>query len=234
MRLFYFLFCVVATVAPGGMAAYKNAEREMTVEIGAGKEDCFYETLKSGETLDVEYQVIDGGQRNELEIDFRIFNPSGVPIVADFRKSDNAHRSTVDADGDYKICFDNSMSRFSPKIVFFEIIIENEDDANYDEFGDISFSEDVAVENYDVQVTDIEEALKSIKERISRSRHFQDQLRAVEYRDRSMAEHNFENVNFWSVCHMTIMIIAGLCQVILVRSLFDEKSSIHGIWKRFL
>ena len=47
-----------------------------------------------------------------------------------------------------------------------------------------------------------------------------------------MAEHNFERVNFWSTVQVAGMLLAGVVQVILVRSLFDEKSSLHALWKR--
>ena len=32
--------------------------KEMTVEVGPGKEECFFESVKQGFTLGVEYQVI--------------------------------------------------------------------------------------------------------------------------------------------------------------------------------
>lgn len=46
-------------------------EREMTVEVPAGAEECFFESVELGQILEVEYQVIDGGQQNELEINFK-------------------------------------------------------------------------------------------------------------------------------------------------------------------
>lgn len=42
-------------------------EREMTTPIEAGSKDCFYQHIKVGETLDIEYQVIDGGH-GDLDI----------------------------------------------------------------------------------------------------------------------------------------------------------------------
>lgn len=44
-------------------------EREMTTSIEAGSKDCFYQYIKSGETIDIEYQVIDGGH-GDLDIRF--------------------------------------------------------------------------------------------------------------------------------------------------------------------
>ena len=34
-----------------------ETERELTFEIGAGKEECFYETAEKGNIIDIEYQV---------------------------------------------------------------------------------------------------------------------------------------------------------------------------------
>ena len=90
-----------------------------------------------------------------MEISFKISKPSGVPLIADFRQPDNSHRTTVDEAGDYKICFDNTLSRFSPKIVFFEIIIESPDGDNdveeEDGFGDL-FQGVPEIDKYDIQV----------------------------------------------------------------------------------
>ncbi|XP_059094314.1 transmembrane emp24 domain-containing protein 5-like [Tigriopus californicus] len=210
-------------------------EREFTVEVPGGQEECFYESVQAGDTLDIDYQVVDGGRQNEMEISFRITRPDGVPLVADVRKSDNTHRNTVKTSGDYQICFDNTHNRFSPKIIFFEIIIEKEgeDEEGWDEFKDLIKDVPQDLEHYDMQVKDIEDALRQIKDRVSRSRHFQDQIRAFEFRDRSIAEHNFERVNFWSVVQFLLMVGVGITQVVMVRSLFDEKSYLHGIWKRF-
>ena len=75
------------------MTQVMGVEREMTVNIEAGKEECFYEDVAAGNTLTVEYQVIDGGsgQLSELDINFRIVNSQGQPIFAEFKKPDGAH-----------------------------------------------------------------------------------------------------------------------------------------------
>ena len=39
-------------------------------------------------------------------------------------------------EGDYRFCFDNSFSRMSPKVVFFELIAERDDDDEDDDDDD--------------------------------------------------------------------------------------------------
>lgn len=35
-----------------------ETERELTFEIGAGKEECFFENVEQGNIIDIEYQVM--------------------------------------------------------------------------------------------------------------------------------------------------------------------------------
>lgn len=44
-------------------------------------------------------------------------------------------------DGDYKLCFDNSFSKLSEKMVFFEVIINSQSSAGQDEWADIAMPE---------------------------------------------------------------------------------------------
>lgn len=211
-------------------------DREMTFTVPAGKEECFFETVAKGHTLTVEYQVIDSGnalsQLSDLDINFRLLTPRGAPLVAEFKKSDGAHSHTMEEMGDYKICFDNQYSYLTSKTVYFEIV--NEDEAeDYDDLAGIFDDlDDQYADDYEIQVSDIEAKLKKIKEDIAKARHLQDLIRVTDLKDRSTMEHNFERVNFMSSFYVIILIVAGLAQVVLVRSLFDEKSKINPLWKK--
>lgn len=104
----------------------------MTISIEAGTQDCFYQSAKIGETIDIEYQVIDGGH-GDLDTSFELAEPGGRIVYADFKKSDNIHRHKVLVAGDYRFCFDNTFSRINKKTVFFELIIENENGPQEDD-----------------------------------------------------------------------------------------------------
>lgn len=207
-------------------------EQDMTVEVPPGQEQCFFETVPAGNTLSVEYQVVDGGsgQYSELDINFRVMHPRGHPLVAEFKKSDGVFSQRIQELGDYKICFDNTFSFVSRKTIYFELINENED-IDYDDFESIIFSEETT-ETYEVQITEIEEKLKKIKEDVVKARHLQDLIRVTDLKDRSVAEHNFERVNYMSVIYLVVLIVAGVSQVVLLRSLFDDRSRINPLWKK--
>ena len=75
--------------------------------------------------------------------------------------------------------------------------------------------------------------LKKIKDDINKAKHQQDLIRITDLKDRSIMEHNFERVNTMSMFYVVVLIVAGISQVVLVRSLFDEKSKINPLWKKF-
>lgn len=66
---------------------------------------------------------------------------------------------------------------------------------------------------------------------MNKIKHHQDQLKAIESRDRNLQEHNFTRVNQFSVLIIVVMIVVGAVQVIMVRSLFEEHSRLHKIFK---
>jgi len=215
-------------------SAHLPQERDYSLVVDAGKEECFFEEVVKGNTLTVEYQVIDGGDEmtSELDINFKLLSPRGHPLVAEFKKSDGTHSHHIEEQGDYKICFDNTFSYLSSKTVYFEILNENEDE-DYDELRDIfGDDEEVDAEYYEVSVAEIEVKLKKIKDDIAKAKHQQDLIRITDLKDRSIMEHNFERVNLMSIFYVVFILVAGIGQVLLLRSLFDEKSKINPLWKK--
>jgi len=207
---------------------------EFTVSIEPGKDECFFVPVVKDVYLEIDYQVIDGDQ-GELDIDFHLNSPTGRRLIMESRKSDSTHRTKITEEGDYQICFDNTFSIFSVKTVFFEVSTESEDSADEDvwEDNDKAFYEGLRAEEiYDIQVQDIKDSVAKVRGQLTQAQQYQDQLRAFEARDRNVAESNFSMVNSWSMIHIGTLIITGIIQVFMVRSLFDEKSVIRKLWKQ--
>ena len=71
-----------------------------------------------------------------------------------------------------------------------------------------------------------------VRGQLTKAQQYQDQLRAFEARDRNTVESNFSRVNFWSIVHIAGLVVTGFIQVIMLRSLFDEKSAIRRVWNK--
>ncbi|XP_022905560.1 transmembrane emp24 domain-containing protein 5-like [Onthophagus taurus] len=202
-------------------------EKQITINVDPRRQDCFYETIKEQETVEVDYQVIDGAH-TDLDISFQILDPTGRVLIGDFKKTGNAHTFTTQTKGDYSFCFDNTFSTVSVKTVFFELIIDNDDDEN-DYANELELNPE---EVYELKVQDILEIIAKVKSDMNKVRQLQDIIKSVEARDRNVAEENHSTVNFFSFTQIMVMLIVGIGQVITVRSLFDEKSRVHRLWKK--
>lgn len=207
----------------------ESLEKEITVNIDAGKEECFFQNIKQGNVIDIEYQVIDG-THGELDISFQLVEPSGRVIFADFKKSENGHRVEAKVSGDYKFCFDNKFSSYNMKTVFFEIIVEGSDQD--DVWGNDDLQGLTPEEVYEGKVQDLQDVIYKVRNNLNKVQHLQETLKTYEARDRNIAEENFFKVNTWSMIQIFVMLTVGLIQVVMVKSLFDNTSKVHNIWKK--
>lgn len=205
-------------------------EREITVNVDPRREECFFQNAKSSDVIDFEYQVIDGGH-GDLDITFHLVDPNGRILAADYKKTENSHRIDATVNGDYKFCFDNTFSAFNVKTVFFELIVEGDDDS---EWGSEELDKDGLrpEEMYEVQVEDIQNVVNNVRTHLNRIRHLQEVLKSIEARDRNVVEESFFKVNTYSMVQLILMVAVGMIQVVMVRSLFDEKSRAHRLWKK--
>ncbi|XP_036943952.1 transmembrane emp24 domain-containing protein 1a isoform X2 [Acanthopagrus latus] len=172
--------------------------------------------------MEVEYQVIAG---SGLDVGFTLISPSGFRLVSDFRRSDGIHTVDATEDGDYRLCFDNSFSKLSEKMVFFEVIINSQSSAGggRDDWADVALEESVV----EYKLEDIRAAMDSVYQRLERTRQVQTLLRAFEARDRYLLEDNLWRVSFWSCLNLLVMIAVSATQIYSLRRLFDDTKRVH-------
>lgn len=209
------------------------ADSELTITVNPGMIECYYQKASTGEILEIEYQVTDAtfGDveiQQDLDINFQLYSPQGRELIADFKQADAMHRLDVKEDGDYKLCFDNTYSTFSHKTVYFEVYVDNGSDQEDWFVDEFTFSPEVI---YNDTTDQIKNSMAKVKDHLTKVKHFQDQLRAIETRDRNLQEHNFTRVNQFSIVIICVMVIVGAVQVLMLKSLFEEKSKLHRIFK---
>jgi len=61
--------------------------------------------------------------------------------------------------------------------------------------------------------------------------HSQDERRVIEKRDRKLVEQNFTFINRFSLLSTFVMIMVGLIQLFVIRSLFQEKDYLKKLFK---
>ncbi|NP_001016560.1 transmembrane emp24 domain-containing protein 5 [Xenopus tropicalis] len=199
------------------MGFSQSVDSDYTFTLPAGQKECFFQPMKRDATLEIEYQVLDGAG---LDVDFSLTSPNGELLLSEERQSDGVH-SVETIDGDYQFCFDNSFSRMSEKVIFFELILDHLNDEG-NELEDWK-SYITGTDLLDMKLEDILETINSVKGRLTKSAQIQTLLKAFEARDRNLQESNFERVTFWSVFNLTVMVVVSALQVYMLRSLFEDK-----------
>ncbi|KAF5406416.1 Suppressor/enhancer of lin-12 protein 9 [Paragonimus heterotremus] len=92
------------------------------VDIDANAEECFYERVTKGQAV---------------ILHFEIYAPDGSTIYSEVKKANGRPKFIANKDGDYKYCFGNKMSSLTPKVVLFDMEIE-EDHLKSDEKDDVN------------------------------------------------------------------------------------------------
>ena len=98
---------------------------ELTVLVPANQRECFHQILETGKTIEVEYEVVAGG---DIDINYWFYSPTNRVLQSDFKKRDGHQTLKLEETGEYRFCFDNSFSRFSQKQVYFSLRPINDND----------------------------------------------------------------------------------------------------------
>lgn len=199
-----------------------NKNMGFTFLLPAGSTECFYQRTAMNDSMEVEYQVIAG---SGLDVGFILLSPTGHRLVSDFRRSDGIHMVDPTVDGDYRLCFDNSFSKMSEKMVFFEVVINNQNSKNG---GQDDWLETVTSDSMgDYKMEDIRARMDSVHRHLEKSRQVQATLRAFEARDRYLLEDNLWRVSFWSCVNLSVMLTVAVVQIYTLRRLFVNTKQVR-------
>uniref|UniRef100_A0A7E4ZY89 GOLD domain-containing protein n=1 Tax=Panagrellus redivivus TaxID=6233 RepID=A0A7E4ZY89_PANRE len=221
-----FLIILAAICAVGYAGEY-----DLTVEVPAGKFQCFYQPVIDAKHkfMEVDYQVIDGA---DLNVNFMVLFGAEV-LIQEVRKTDGSHKIELKALGDYQICFDNTFSIQSKKVVFFEVFLMDAD-GNYDDLdlskfaqNDVDFAQKMQEVGY--TISEFHAAFNRIKASFNKIEYYQSILRAYEARDRAIMTANFDRVTFWSCLNSAVLVGVGVLQVYIIRSFFEDHSKVRQL-----
>lgn len=108
-----FIFILIGLLLP-----INAFDIELTILIPANQRECFHQMLDAGKTIEVEYEVIAGG---DVDINYWFYSPTNRVLRSDFKRRDGQHTFKLEESGEYRFCLDNSFSRFSQKQVYFSL-----------------------------------------------------------------------------------------------------------------
>uniref|UniRef100_A0AAF5PJ59 GOLD domain-containing protein n=1 Tax=Wuchereria bancrofti TaxID=6293 RepID=A0AAF5PJ59_WUCBA len=224
LYIFLYIFSLFIHICCGAEYAY-------TIEVDAGKHNCFFQTVNNThhKFMEIDYQVVDGG---DLNINFMMLFGTKI-LLQEMMKVEGSHKFSMEESGDYQLCFDNSFSYQTRKVLFFELFLLDEngsfDETNtVEEFGPVRHE----YSGLGFEMQKFQKASNNIKNLLNKIEYHQSLLRAYEARDRAIMNANFDRVTLWSVVNSIILVIVGLLQVYMIRSLFEDNSKLGQLLRR--
>ncbi|XP_018522314.1 transmembrane emp24 domain-containing protein 3 [Lates calcarifer] len=180
---------------------------ELTFELPDNDKQCFYEDLEKDVKLDIDFQVISGGN---YDVDCFVTDPDNNILYNEKKKQYDSFSHTTAMKGVYKVCFSNEFSSFTHKTVYLDFRHGDEEPLMP------SMTRSTALTQLESSCVSIHEVLKVVADS-------QTWYRLREAHDRSKAEHLLERVTYWSIGETVLLFVIGIGQVMLLKSFFTEK-----------
>ncbi|XP_052820870.1 transmembrane emp24 domain-containing protein 6-like isoform X2 [Mya arenaria] len=186
-----------------------GAQHEFKIEIGAGREECFYQKIVAGGKIHVSFEVLEGGSIDVYMPN--LFNPQGHHLDQSTGESDGVLLTMADVTGPYAICLDNTQSRMASKLVYVYLVtyVEEEWSKYRQEIEDLSLT-----------VSNFTDTIQHVQESITDALVHQAKSRMDVIRDWYTITGNNSYVQRWSMCQCVVVVLSACIQVYFVRRLF--------------
>ncbi|KAJ3593967.1 hypothetical protein NHX12_006300 [Muraenolepis orangiensis] len=185
---------------------------ELTFELPDNDKQCFSEELEEGVKLDIDFQVIAGGN---YDVDCFVTDPHENILYHEQKKQYDSFSHITTTGGAYQVCFSNEFSTFSHKIVYLDLRTGNERPL-------------LPVMNRAAAMTQLESTCLSIHEILKTVTEAQTRFRLRESIDRLRAEVIHERITYWSLGETALLFAVSAGQVLMLRSFFNDKKGSIG------
>ncbi|XP_035274474.1 transmembrane emp24 domain-containing protein 3 isoform X4 [Anguilla rostrata] len=182
---------------------------ELTFVLPDNDKQCFFDDLQEGVKIDIDYQVIAGGN---YDIDCFVTDPQNNVLYQEKKRQYDSFSHTTTSKGVYKVCFSNEFSTFTHKTVYLDFRAGEEAPLLPDM-------------NRATALTQMESACLSIHEILKVVTDSQTWYRLREAQDRIRAEDLHERVSYWSIGETVILFVVSIGQVLMLKSFFSEKKT---------
>ncbi|KAG9330812.1 hypothetical protein JZ751_017287 [Albula glossodonta] len=169
---------------------------ELTFELPDNEKQCFYEDLEAGVKIDIDYQVIAGGN---YDVDCFVTDPQNNVLYQERKRQYDSFSYATTSKGVYKVCFSNEFSTFTHKTVYL----------------DFRSGEEAPL------LPDMNRAT-ALTQVVADSQTW---YRLREAQDRIRAEDLNERISYWSIGETILLFVVSLGQVLMLKSFFTEKKT---------
>eukprot|EP01118_Nematostelium_gracile_P014499 TRINITY_DN5667_c0_g1_i1.p1 TRINITY_DN5667_c0_g1~~TRINITY_DN5667_c0_g1_i1.p1 ORF type:complete len:208 (-),score=33.01 TRINITY_DN5667_c0_g1_i1:600-1223(-) len=173
--------------------------------------DCFYLFLNYGQNSKINFWITRGGL---LDIDLRVHGPNNEQIFAGMQFEASNYEFVARSSGVHSICWNNEMSRWTAKVVEFEVLVDGK------LIGSTTSETDVVTPGV---LSPLEDSISKIGQYLDNIKGDQKYFRGREQKHRDTAESTNARVFWYSVVESAVLVAISLGQVFYLRRFFEIK-----------
>eukprot|EP01010_Urceolus_cornutus_P001138 NODE_1657_length_804_cov_191.717881_g1288_i0.p1 GENE.NODE_1657_length_804_cov_191.717881_g1288_i0~~NODE_1657_length_804_cov_191.717881_g1288_i0.p1 ORF type:complete len:196 (-),score=27.29 NODE_1657_length_804_cov_191.717881_g1288_i0:98-685(-) len=178
----------------------------LTLKIEPRSEECFSEEVTKGAQLTLQYRVTAGGF---LDVDVAITSPDKTLLKVWPVSTEGKHQWNAELDGKYRVCFANTMARFTAKWISFY----------YSQGMNPNLAK---IEHIDP----IERTIMELSDGLSELQDEQKYLRSGDGVHRETIDSINVRMLYWSIFEVFVLLTMGLFQIYYLKRFLEVKASV--------
>lgn len=187
-------------------------KNELKILVEPGYRECFYQFVELEAVFHSSFQVIKGEG-----IGFEVIDPKGISVIHLANDQSGSHQvQKAEARGDYSICFDNTYSHLTSKLVSIYILTFQ---------TNLMQKKIVEDQIYNETHNAVKTSANKISMNIVEIFTHQAMARFRNTRDEYTIDTNNTLIIYWSVFQSFLIIMCGCFQVYFVKRLFQTSRS---------
>lgn len=187
--------------------------RSYFITVDAHAEECFFDKVEFGTKMGLTFEIAEGGF---LDIDVKIVGPDGRMIYQGERESSGKYTFAAHTTGVYTYCFSNQKSTMTPKVVMFNMDIDENRKQNDENAVGEGQEGDSNHGKLDDMIKDLSTSLWGVK----------NEQEYMQVRDRNHRAIN-ESTNFrvvvWAFFEAMVLVCVTVGQILYLKRFFEVR-----------
>lgn len=183
------------------------------ITVDAHAEECFFDKVEFGTKMGLTFEIAEGGF---LDIDVKIVGPDGRMIYQGERESSGKYTFAAHTTGVYTYCFSNQKSTMTPKVVMFNMDIDENRKQNDENAVGEGQEGDSNHGKLDDMIKDLSTSLWGVK----------NEQEYMQVRDRNHRAIN-ESTNFrvvvWAFFEAMVLVCVTVGQIFYLKRFFEVR-----------
>ncbi|KAL0104968.1 hypothetical protein PUN28_016539 [Cardiocondyla obscurior] len=183
------------------------------ITVDAHAEECFFDKVEFGTKMGLTFEIAEGGF---LDIDVKIVGPDGRIIYQGDQESSGKYTFAAHTTGVYTYCFSNEKSTMTPKVVMFNMDIDENKKQTDDNAGGEGQDGDANHGKLDDMIKDLSTSLWGVK----------NEQEYMQVRDRNHRAIN-ESTNFrvvvWAFFEALVLVLVTIGQIFYLKRFFEVR-----------